>query len=89
MPLLGDTEQKGLLGVQGRPKKVGVILPVQGLGVHGLPKKGLPFLVSDKRLTGDGVKRTAKRKKAERLQVYLLTLDIVGTHVPCLVYAVV
>ena len=53
----------------------------------GYPKKRPAFLVSDKRLTGDGVKRTAKTKKAERLQVYLLTLDIVGTHVPCLVYA--
>ena len=53
----------------------------------GYPKKWRTFLVSDKRLTGDGVKWTAKTKKARRLQVYLLSLDIVGTHVPCLVYA--
>ena len=52
----------------------------------GYAKKRLAFLVSDKRLTGDGVKRTAEKKKAGRLQVYLLTLDIVTTHVPCLVH---
>lgn len=53
----------------------------------GYPKKRPAFLVSDKRKQGYGGNRTAKTKKAERLQVYLLTLDIVGTHVPCLVYA--
>ena len=45
------------------------------------------FLVSDKRKGEDGGNRIVKTKKAERLQVYLLSLDIVGTHVPCLVYA--
>ena len=49
-------------------------------------KKGLAFLVSDKRKTGDGVVGLPKRKKAGRLQVYLLSLDNVPTHVPCLVH---
>jgi hypothetical protein len=53
----------------------------------GYPKKRLAFLVSDKRKEGDGGNRTAKTKKAGRLLVQPLRLDIVGTHVPCLVYA--
>lgn len=53
----------------------------------GYPKKRPAFLVSDKRKGEGGVSGIAKTKKAERLQVYLLTLDIVGTHVSCLVYA--
>lgn len=55
----------------------------------GYPKKRLAFLVSDKRLAGVGVNRTAEKKKAGRLQVSAVSLDIVGTHVPCLVYALV
>jgi len=53
----------------------------------GYPKKRPAFPVSDKRKGGYGVSGIPKTKKAGRLQVYLLTLDIVGTHVPCLVYA--
>lgn len=67
--MLGDTEQKGLLGVP------------------GLPKKGMAFLVSDKRKQGYGVLVIADEKKAERLQVSPLSLSIAGTHVLCHVYA--
>ena len=56
-------------------------------GCMGYPKKRLAFLVSDKRKEGCGGNRTAEKKKAGRLQVQPITLDIVGTHVPCLVYA--
>jgi hypothetical protein len=52
----------------------------------GYPKKRLAFLVSDKRKQGYGGWWTAEKKKAGRLQVQPLTLDIVGTHVPCLVH---
>jgi len=52
----------------------------------GYPKKRLAFLVSDKRKEGDGGNRTAKTKKAGRLQVQPLSLDNVHTHVPCLVH---
>ena len=48
---------------------------------HGLPW----FQIRESK--GTGATELPKTKKAERLQVYLLTLDIVGTHVPCLVYA--
>ena len=44
-------------------------------------------MVSDKRKEGVGGNRTAEKKKAGRLQVSAVSLDIVGTHVPCLVYA--
>ena len=53
----------------------------------GYPKKRPAFLVSDKRKEGDGGNRTAEKKKAGRLQVSAVSLDIVGTHVSCLVYA--
>ena len=58
----------------------------KGRGRGGACKKGLAFLVSDKRKEGDGGNRTAKKKKAGRLQVSAVSLDNVPTHVPCLVH---
>jgi hypothetical protein len=75
-----------LLGVATLRKKVGVILRKGLLGVDGLPKKGLPFLVSDKRKQGDGGNRTAEKKKSRALAGVSSKPGHVGTHVPCLVY---
>lgn len=49
-------------------------------------KKGMAFLVSDKRKTGDGVWQIPKTKKGRALAGVSSKPGHVGTHVPCLVY---
>ena len=53
----------------------------------GVPvKKAWPSWFQIRERKGTGSQVLTKLKKAERLQVYLLSLDNVPTHVPCLVY---
>ena len=54
----------------------------------GLPvKKAWPSWFQIRESKGTGACRYPKLNKAGRLQVCLLSVDIVGTHVPCLVHA--
>ena len=53
----------------------------------GYPKKACPSWFQIRESKGTGATGLPKLKKAERLQVSAVSLDNVGTHVPCLVYA--
>ena len=86
LPLLGDTERKGLLGVQGRLKKLALSCGRKVSGCLGYQKKACPSWFQIRERQGTGATGLPKLKKAVRLQVYLLSLDNVPTHVPCLVH---
>ena len=74
--MLGDTEQKGLLGVAPGHKKTWRYLAERlARGRWATQKSGLPSWFQIRESKGTGATGLPKRKKAGRLQVSAVSLD--------------